>query len=89
MTKLAACIQEDLISKFNWDFDSLADKFVFQHDLNTKTAVLKVIRFCENCFMKIQNNAANLISKLFSSVLSKHSLLPRSLLLYCMKMDHN
>jgi len=89
VTKLVASIQEDLRSKFNWDFDSLADKFVFQHDLNTKTAILKTIRCCGNCFMTIQNNAANLISKLFSSVLSKHSLLTRSALLYYVKLNHN
>lgn len=33
--KLLSCIQEELRSKFNWDFDSIADKFVLRHYLNT------------------------------------------------------
>jgi hypothetical protein len=33
--KLVACIQEELRSKFNWDFDSITGKFVLRHYLNT------------------------------------------------------
>jgi len=45
-TKLVACIQEELHSNFNWDFDNLVDKFVFLHDLNTTYGSFKDDEMC-------------------------------------------
>jgi len=33
-TKLVACIQKELRSKFNWDIDSIVVKSVFRHYLD-------------------------------------------------------